>query len=261
MITMVATQTQGYTAFQRQIAREGLAEHAQCCTSATLCETAKGLTAILNSTKLTQDIHPDAERRMPRGNPQARTSRPAKGPRLATDAQMRFINSLLSEISNPADERIKAAKEIVEYAITDETAKFGGLTMDRVTPILSLLKDVAADQRKAIVATRPAPSAVAVRTPVEKVSEGMYEMNGNVYRVKLSGAGRLYAMLLVITDGVGSFDYAPGIINRLRSEHRMTLERASQLSVQYHFCIRCVTELTKKSSIAQGMGDICAGKI
>ena len=66
---------------------------------------------------------------------------------------------------------------------------------------------------------------------------------------------------MVIVDGVGSFEYAPGIVNTLLPEHRMTLERASQLSVQYHFCVRCTKELTKKSSIAQGMGDWCAGRI
>jgi hypothetical protein len=258
MIQMTATKIR-YTAFQRQIAREGLAEHAQCCTPEAPCQIAEGLRKIADSTGLAQDVHPDAERRMPRGNPQRMSSRPADGPRLATDPQMRYIHSLMSEIVNGADARTRAGWEIANHAITTETEKFGGLTMKRVDPILTMLKEAVAEQRAAVGATRPTASRPTPSRPAaERVTEGMYEMDGNVYRVKLSGAGRLYAMLLVITNGTGSFEYAPGIINRLRSEHRMTLERASQLSVQYHFCVRCAKELTRESSIARGLGPVCA---
>ena len=249
-----------YTAFQRTIATEALQVHdAGCCTSASRCEIGTGLERIASSTKLAQDVHPDADRTPPRGNGNG-SSRMSRAARLATDRQMAYINSLLSEIKNSADDRIHAAWEIVTYAITDETARFGGLTMERVTPILTMLKEAVAEQRAAAPvqhAARPVTSAPVQTT----VTEGMYELDGAVYRVILSKANRLYASLLVPSEGRGSFEYAPGVINRLRAEHRMTLERASQLSVQYHFCVRCGRELTRESSIAQAMGDVCASKI
>lgn len=251
----------GYTAFQRQAAREGLAEHEGCCTPGARCWMAAGLENIISSTRLAQDVHPDADRPLPRGNGTTTTAR-GSAERLATDAQMKFVNFLLSQLDNPADGRVNVVYKTTMEIIDADTRTHGGLLFTRVSSILTALKQATAEQRAAMARTAPtAVRTVSAKAPRAEMSEGMYELDGKIYRVKLSNAGRLYAMLLVITDGVGGFEWAEGMMRTLRPEHRMTLDRASELSVRYHFCVRCAKELTKKSSIAQGMGDTCASKM
>ena len=67
------------------------------------------------------------------------------------------------------------------------------------------------------------------------VADRLYERAGEIYRTVLSGAGNLYAK---IWTGEG-WEYAAGAIRDLRPEHRMSVERAKELSIRFARCIRC----------------------
>jgi Family of unknown function (DUF6011) len=85
----------------------------------------------------------------------------------------------------------------------------------------------------------------------------LYEVDGEIYRTVLSGAGNLYAKIWT-TDG---WDYAAGAIRYIRPEHRMSIERAKELSIKFARCIRCGAALTADKSVEQGIGPICITKI
>jgi hypothetical protein len=108
--------------------------------------------------------------------------------------------------------------------------------------------------RDALRRARRAGTASAV---AQLEADRLYEREGEIYRTVLSGAGNLYAKIWT-EDG---WDYAAGAIRDLRPEHRMTVERAEELSVRFGRCIRCGRVLTAEESVARGIGPVCASKI
>lgn len=89
-------------------------------------------------------------------------------------------------------------------------------------------------------------------------ADRLYETpDGEVYRTVRSGQGSLYAK---IWTGEG-WEYAAGAIRDLRPEHRMTRERAIELSTRWARCIRCGAELTAALSVERGIGPVCITKI
>lgn len=95
----------------------------------------------------------------------------------------------------------------------------------------------------------------AVKPKTEPAGEGWYEYNGVVYKVKkaVHGSGRLYAVGL----NDGEWEYAPGVANRLREEHRLSMERAQELGRLYGWCVICGKTLTDEKSIEAGIGPVC----
>jgi hypothetical protein len=125
------------------------------------------------------------------------------------------------------------------------------------------------------VLERPAPTRVT--------EDGMYRTpDGAIFKIQkaVHGSGRLYAKQLVVDLENGdrlarfmlgkhdakqpnasvSFVYAPGAINRLSAEDKMTMEDAAKFGALYGTCCRCGRTLTDEESIAAGIGPICAGK-
>lgn len=113
------------------------------------------------------------------------------------------------------------------------------------------------------------------------ITEGFYETpEGVIYKVQraVHGSGHLYAKRLFIVEGPedsvmgldgqqklvsekhGEFRMERGAIRRLRPEWKLNRERAQALGKLYGFCIRCGATLTDETSIAQGMGPVCAGR-
>jgi hypothetical protein len=125
------------------------------------------------------------------------------------------------------------------------------------------------------------PTAAA--EPVRRVEhDGIYLTDdGTIYKVQQArqGNGRLYAKRLqldpctltdcghpTITDEHGThwhghFVYAPGAIHNLRADQQMTADDARAFGRLYGVCARCGADLTDETSIAAGMGPICAGRI
>lgn len=117
---------------------------------------------------------------------------------------------------------------------------------------------------------------VAVAGPA---TEGMHRLDGNIYKVQraVHGSKHLYAKVLVKEEpdcggcangepcGAGcawkvSFEYAPGVIKRLSSATRMSLEEAKEFGALYGTCCVCGRTLTNEESIEAGIGPVCAGK-
>jgi len=93
--------------------------------------------------------------------------------------------------------------------------------------------------------------------------DGMYRTpDGTVYKVQIAkqGSGNLYAKRLVIEDGHGSFEYAPGAVRQLQADWKMTLEQAKEFGQLYGICCKCGADLTDEGSIAAGIGPICGSK-
>lgn len=92
------------------------------------------------------------------------------------------------------------------------------------------------------------------------VPDRLYETpDGEIYRTYLSGEGNLYVKIWT-TDG-WDYEGARGALRRIRPEHRMTVERAKELSLQWAQCIRCGAELSNAVSVERGIGPVCITKI
>lgn len=103
----------------------------------------------------------------------------------------------------------------------------------------------------------------------ERLTPGVYELDGRVYVVKPNRVGdRLYAKRLTELQGgrrltetgdhvAFEFTYAPGAVQQLRPEHRMPLDRAKELTLRYGRCINCNRKLKAAVSVERGIGPVC----
>lgn len=133
------------------------------------------------------------------------------------------------------------------------------------------------DRRSAREAPEPGPSL-----------EGMHKLGNEIFKVQRSPTtGRLYTKRLVVerdclghetTEGAigdtvycdGScqssddvsvtFEYYPGALSGLSEATRMSLDDAKAFGALYGVCCRCGRTLTDESSIAAGIGPVCAEK-
>lgn len=108
----------------------------------------------------------------------------------------------------------------------------------------------------------------------------MYKYDGDIYKVQkaVHGSGNLYAKKLVVLDGgyevqsgegwrggrltkvTVSFEYAPGIFNKLSEDDRLSLEEAREFGALYGTCCVCGRLLTNELSIALGIGPVCGSR-
>lgn len=169
---------------------------------------------------------------------------------LRSPAQANLMNRLINEIreSDPA-----AAAQADEYMIKMEGRWTPGREGNASRWISRLLAK--ADELKK---ARRAAGRVALE-------DGMYLLDGEIFKVQhaVHGSGNQYAKRLVV-NGEGeraTFVYAPGVVTRLRPEHRMNLEQAKEYGALYGVCVRCGAVLTREESIERAMGSTCASKI
>jgi hypothetical protein len=107
-------------------------------------------------------------------------------------------------------------------------------------------------------ALRRARREGAASAAAQLVADRLYEVDGEIFRTFESrSTGNLYAKIW--TDE--GWEYAAGAIRRIRPEHRMTVERAIELSVRFTRCIRCGADLTAAVSVERGIGPVCITKI
>lgn len=100
--------------------------------------------------------------------------------------------------------------------------------------------------------------------PVVEIEDGMYVLDGTIYKVQhaVHGSGNQYAKRLVAgaPGERATFVYAPGVVRKLRPEHRMTLDQAREWGALYGTCVRCGRVLTREDSIERMMGSTCYEK-
>lgn len=107
------------------------------------------------------------------------------------------------------------------------------------------------------------------------VSEvGIYETEtGRVYKVVRGGSGFLYAKVLNKLVGEAQrlteagttinaeYVYEKGAIGQIRAHHRVSVQRAEQLSILFTQCIVCGVRLKAAQSVQRGIGPVCYKRI
>jgi hypothetical protein len=196
---------------------------------------------------------------------------PVPNPNSATEKQLDFLLRLAIErgINLRGDDQLSAALDkLTKREASEMIEKFL-----RIPKIQAPVKTAAPVEPNAPAARKPLPNG----TPVAE--EGMYlvSLDGgpvmSIYKVQraVHGSGKLYAKVLVIDtepvrDADGTviepaechFDYAPGVIYRLRPEHKMTIEQMKNFGALYGSCCFCAKTLTDEDSIHNGYGRKCA---
>lgn len=140
-------------------------------------------------------------------------------------------------------------EEITVPAVTDEPlAAVVSEEIDYMRASLPALRAMLRDARR----------AGATSGTAQLVADRLYEVEGEIFRTFESrSTGNLYAKIW--TDE--GWEYATGAIRRIRPEHRMTVERAKELSVRFTRCIRCGADLTNAESVERGIDPVCITKI
>lgn len=159
----------------------------------------------------------------------ATTTRPISG------AQVSFINNLLDQRDVP----VELAAEIV--------AGMDSWTTRQASAAIDVLKSLPykAQQQDTTVDLADEP--------------GLYEVDGVLFHVKSNRSKtNIYAMRLT-DDG---YEYAGAIRkNKIEKKHRITIERAVELSGARGQCIRCLRTLSDPKSIKRSMGKWCSDRI
>lgn len=117
------------------------------------------------------------------------------------------------------------------------------------------------------------PKVASAVSATAALEQGMYRTaDGAVYKVQASKvSGSLYAKRLtpisghrLVEDGTvvqWTFQYVPGAIQRLTAADRLTIDAAKAFGIKYGVCIVCGRTLTDATSVAAGIGPVCAGKV
>lgn len=111
-------------------------------------------------------------------------------------------------------------------------------------------------------------NAVKANPAMEELKEGMYGNGEKIWKVKISqSSGKPYAMLLTelsepvvmkTTTKTHEFVYAPGEIRNITPDMLLSLDEAKSFGRRTGTCCCCGRTLTKKISIENGIGPICA---
>jgi hypothetical protein len=172
-------------------------------------------------------------------------------------------------IKRPTDKQIALARTLLEECegIDKAEAIRSSLNAALTAGTLSFL-DVsnAIDGLIAVKKTTATPMSV---TATKVIEEGMYQRDGEIYRVKRSmTSGRLYAVRLrketATTLKLGeklSFQYNSQYIRKLSPTDRMTLEQAKAAGVLMGCCCVCGATLTNETSVREGIGPVCGGRV
>lgn len=150
-----------------------------------------------------------------------------------SEAQLRFLRSLAAERDFDLSE--------IEPALDRRSAS------------------VWIDQLKAM----PKPVAARPDPPEGFHILGSDDTGWQVFKVQraVHGSGRLYAKILAGPYAESTWEYVgTGILRELSEDTVLTLEKAQKYGQLYGVCCRCGATLTDESSIARGLGPVCAGR-
>jgi len=188
--------------------------------------------------------------------------RPRSEGRPASPKAERFWASLREDLADVIAEA--AALGVITAASVpadtdDLSAEQASAEIDAMLDDLRVVRAALAEARRAAQRTerdaaRQVPASGAL------VPDRLYETpDGEIYRTYLSGQGNVYVKIWT-TDG-WDYEGARGALRSIRPEHRMSVERAKELSLQWAQCIRCGAELSNAVSVERGIGPICITKI
>jgi hypothetical protein len=181
---------------------------------------------------------------------------PAETTDRRTAGQVRFMDDLIGRLAGLDAETGEKAR-----AYTDRMTAAGKWTPGREGNASEWINRMMAKENDLKAAAR-----TAGRPAAGGIEDGMYVLDGEVFKVvhAVHGSGAQYAKRFVepAAEGErGTFEYAAGVVRRLRPEHRMTMDQATKFGQLYGVCIRCGKVLTLEESIERAMGSTCATKI
>ena len=111
----------------------------------------------------------------------------------------------------------------------------------------------------ATVARTPRPAVATTPANTNKVTEeGFYLLDGQAYKVIEARSKDFFYARAVTSHGL---EKAPGIYNRLTSEHKMTPEQIAAYGVRTRVCVNCSTALNDPASQRVGLGTKCGPAI
>jgi hypothetical protein len=234
-----------YATYEQQMIAEALEEHNNgCCTEDSPCLWRKGLSIVLNKNEL-RPIAIATENAPFRagGSGSGRATRKVS----PTPAQQSLWDKLMTEMRQYDKRDSTDAAEMINelWEAVSDFKKYSKLIDETIMGLRSRKVQTAGGIR--------VPAAVS---QTEELKPGLYSRENQTYKVRISEAGRAYALKLVGTK----FEYERGAINLLKAEHLMTLEEAKAHGRRTGVCCQCGKELTNPVSIREGIGPICASR-
>jgi len=164
-----------------------------------------------------------------------------------TEPQFNYLRDLCNRREVPS--------EIQELASTVKVGDFKGYDVSKA------IDTAKACGWRRVKATAMIPENVENPTPIAQIAEkGYYEYEGAIYCVAPSKQNptRTIAKVLRNEGHRGVWDFARGMIYRLKPEHRISLDRAKSFGHMYGFCMICGRTLTDPKSVEAGIGPVCA---
>lgn len=96
------------------------------------------------------------------------------------------------------------------------------------------------------------------RPNVNELDEGMYRVGNDIFKVYRTRETNRLVTKTLTEDGFEYTGMKP--LSFITAEHRMTLDEAKAYGKVTGTCCNCGRKLTNESSIADGIGPVCAGK-
>lgn len=165
----------------------------------------------------------------------------------ATPKQMRYVTSLATKRQwNPSHPDADLLEGLADGAIR-------GLDKSQASDLIGYLLN------------QPLTREAQQRDEAPKVAEpGYYLRDDVVYFVKWNQSRTgAYAKCMRITNGRGSWKYAPGVGRSIAAEGltALTVADAARLGHLHGVCVACGRVLSDPVSVAKGVGAICAKRI
>lgn len=163
---------------------------------------------------------------------------------------------------------MKATEKQIEFVqtLSSEVAEIVGFTPEEEVQLERIRKSWKRIPQDAGVAS----SVISTLLNIKKAHgvsrtlpvEGMHKVGDRIFKVQVAvhGSGNLYAKELIEDTNGWRFEYSSGSVGYLTEKTLMSLEDAKAFGSLYGVCCMCGRILTNESSIADGIGPICAGK-
>lgn len=155
-----------------------------------------------------------------------------------------------------------------------QMAYIATLCAERNLPVQAPRTSREASEMIAGLLNTPRPRAQRADAPLGVTEPGMYrDAEGCIYKVQRSKGdpSRLYAKKLTPIGGTRltetdarvqwEFHYAPGAVRSLTPAMKLTLEQAKEFGIRYGVCCVCGAFLRDATSVAEGIGPVCAGRV
>lgn len=182
------------------------------------------------------------------GNPfTAALDAPAPAP--ATERQLSFLRKLMVDKAELLGKTEDEVAEELDRGIGGLSKTYASQMIDRTIAMIAELG-----------ANGGAKATILTDHTAPELEDGFYELpDGRLVKIihAVHGSGRQYGK--VLNTATGGFDLLRGAVKLVRDGGTaLTLDRAKELGHLYGMCIRCGATLTDETSIANGIGPICA---